>query len=89
MVVDKLEYTKEAQMTSLRGLASASAMLVLAACSGGNRANKAASDSAALLAAASNDANWIIPGKTYAGNRLTGLDEITPVKPTGQTYPAH
>ncbi|HVR47200.1 MAG TPA: PQQ-binding-like beta-propeller repeat protein [Candidatus Binatia bacterium] len=57
--------------------ALAAAILMLAACSGGNGGNKVASDSA-LLAAGSDDANWIIPGKTYAGNRVTGLDEITP-----------
>jgi alcohol dehydrogenase (cytochrome c) len=62
-------------MWSLRALATALAASALAACSGGNNA---ASDSAALLSAASNDANWMIPGKTYAGNRVTGLDEITP-----------
>jgi alcohol dehydrogenase (cytochrome c) len=56
---------------------AATAILVLAACSGGG-GNSAASDSAALLAAGSDDANWVIPGKTYAGNRVTGLDEITP-----------
>ncbi len=60
-----------------RALAAASLIYVLSACSGGNT-NNAASDSAALLAAASDDANWMVPGKTYAGNRLTGLDEITP-----------
>lgn len=73
-----VEYNGEIPMMSLRGLATASAMLVFTACSGGNGANNTSSDSAGLLAAASNDANWIIPGKTYAGNRLTGLDEITP-----------
>src|SRR5579871_1897362 len=57
---------------------AAAAILMLAACSGGNGGNKTASDSAALLAAGSDDANWVIPGKTYAGNRVTGLDEITP-----------
>ncbi|MFY9663366.1 MAG: hypothetical protein WAK19_02845, partial [Candidatus Cybelea sp.] len=64
-------------MASIRALAAASLIYVLSACSGGNT-NNAASDSAALLAAASDDANWMVPGKTYAGNRLTGLDEITP-----------
>jgi alcohol dehydrogenase (cytochrome c) len=62
-------------MITLRLFAIASLVLALAACSGGNNA---ASDSAALLLAGSNDANWMIPGKTYAGNRLTSLDEITP-----------
>lgn len=64
-------------MTSLRALA-ASAIFIFAACSSGNAGNNTASDSAVLLAAGSNDANWVIPGKTYAGNRVTGLDEITP-----------
>lgn len=34
-------------------------------------------DSQALLHAAGDDADWIVPGKTYAGNRLTGLAAIT------------
>ena len=52
---------------------------MLAACSGGNGGNNTASDLTALLAAESHDGQiWIIPGKTYAGNRATGLDEITP-----------
>ncbi|HEY1655026.1 MAG TPA: PQQ-binding-like beta-propeller repeat protein [Candidatus Tumulicola sp.] len=63
---------------SLRAVAIASVIFALAACSGGTSSNNAASDSAALLAASSNDANWLIPGKTYSGNRVTGLDEITP-----------
>ena len=50
-------------------------LLVLAACSGGS---KASPDSATLLQASSDDADWSIPGKTYSGNRMTGLDEISP-----------
>lgn len=64
-------------MAPSNAVAAASVILVLAACSGANGGN-APSDSAALLGAGSNDANWVIPGKTYAGNRVTGLDEITP-----------
>lgn len=64
-------------MMSLRAFAAAS-LFLLAACSGGNGAKSAASDSAALLAADSNDADWLVPGKAYDGNRTTGLDEVTP-----------
>jgi alcohol dehydrogenase (cytochrome c) len=38
----------------------------------------AAVDAAALTAAAGNDADWLLPGKSYANNRYTGLSEITP-----------
>jgi alcohol dehydrogenase (cytochrome c) len=72
---------KETLMTELRLTVTAAILLVLAACSGGAAGNNA-SDSAALLAASSNNANWLIPGKTYAGNRVTGLDEITPANVT-------
>jgi alcohol dehydrogenase (cytochrome c) len=50
-------------------------LLSVPACSGGN---KASPDAATLLQASSDDANWIVPGKTYDGNRVTGLDEISP-----------
>jgi alcohol dehydrogenase (cytochrome c) len=53
-------------------------VLLLAACSGGGNGGKNSPDSATLLQAASDDANWIVPGKTYAGNRVTGLTEISP-----------
>jgi alcohol dehydrogenase (cytochrome c) len=33
-------------------------------------------DSDALLRAAQDDANWVLPAKTYAGNRFTGLRQI-------------
>ena len=33
-------------------------------------------DRAALLAAAHDDGNWILPAKTYAGNRYTNLAQI-------------
>lgn len=65
-------------MSAPRILAIVSVVLILAACTSGSGTNNAASDSAALLAAATDDANWIVPGKTYAGNRVTGLTEITP-----------
>ncbi|MGC2406089.1 MAG: PQQ-binding-like beta-propeller repeat protein [Candidatus Cybelea sp.] len=65
-------------MAPRHALGAASIIFVLTACSGGSGNQNAASDSAALLAAGSNDANWIVPGKTYAGNRVTGLDEIRP-----------
>jgi alcohol dehydrogenase (cytochrome c) len=35
-------------------------------------------DAAALTNAASDDADWLLPGKSYANNRYTGLGEITP-----------
>ncbi len=53
-------------------------VLVLAACSGGGNGGKASPDSATLLRASSDDANWMVPGKTYDGNRMTGLVEISP-----------
>jgi len=36
----------------------------------------AAPDSKALLGAQADDANWILPGKTYQGNRYTALSQI-------------
>lgn len=63
---------------TLRVLATASVVLALSACSGATTGKSAPSDSSALLAAGSDDANWLIPGKSYSGNRVTGLDEITP-----------
>jgi alcohol dehydrogenase (cytochrome c) len=69
---------REMGRTALRTLATGWVILALAACSGGNSGGNTPSDSAALLAAGTNDANWVIPGKSYAGNRVTGLDEITP-----------
>lgn len=65
-------------MGSFRTLLTAVFISSFAACSGGNAGGNSTSDQAALLAAGSNDANWIVPGKTYAGNRVTGLDEIRP-----------
>jgi alcohol dehydrogenase (cytochrome c) len=64
--------------TTWHVLAIASTLALAAACSGGGNATKAGPDSAALLQAGSNDADWIVPGKTYAGNRVTGLSEISP-----------
>jgi alcohol dehydrogenase (cytochrome c) len=51
---------------------------MLTACSGGTNAGKPGPDSAALRQASSDSGDWIIPGKTYGGNRMTALDEITP-----------
>jgi len=64
--------------TALHVLAIASMLSIAAACSGGGNATKAGPDSTALLQAGSNDADWIVPGKTYGGNRVTGLSEISP-----------
>jgi alcohol dehydrogenase (cytochrome c) len=38
----------------------------------------AAPDASALSSAASDDDDWMLPGKTYANNRYTGLGQITP-----------
>ena len=35
-------------------------------------------DAAKLIAAASDDEDWTLPGKTYENNRYTGLNQITP-----------
>jgi alcohol dehydrogenase (cytochrome c) len=64
--------------TALRGLAIVALLSMGAACSGGGNGAKAGPDSAALLQAGSDDADWIVPGKTYGGNRVTGLSEISP-----------
>ena len=64
--------------TALRGLAIVALLSMGAACSGGGNSAKAGPDSAALLQAGSDDADWIVPGKTYGGNRVTGLSEISP-----------
>jgi hypothetical protein len=34
-------------------------------------------DSDTLLNAQHDDTNWVLPAKTYAGNRNTGLKQIT------------
>ena len=41
-------------------------------------ASAAAVDQTALSGAANDDADWLLPGKSYANNRYTGLDQITP-----------
>ncbi|MBV8402326.1 MAG: hypothetical protein JOZ17_26925, partial [Acetobacteraceae bacterium] len=33
-------------------------------------------DAETLLNARNDDANWLLPAKTYAGNRYTGLNQI-------------
>jgi alcohol dehydrogenase (cytochrome c) len=65
-------------MMTLRAVAILFVVLGLASCSGHNAAGGTPSDANALLAAGSDDANWLVPGKAYDGNRVTGLDEITP-----------
>ena len=60
-----------------RRLAILLILSVAAACSGGG-GSSSTSDTAALLQAAANGADWLIPGKTYAGNRLTTLTQIDP-----------
>lgn len=59
-------------------MASASAGTV--AESGASPASSGAGfpDATALGNASSDDADWILPGKTYQNNRYTGLDAITP-----------
>ncbi|HEY5096165.1 MAG TPA: PQQ-binding-like beta-propeller repeat protein [Candidatus Eremiobacteraceae bacterium] len=71
--------------TALRILTIAPILSMLVACSQSSQSGSsqpAWPDSAALLQARSDDADWIIPGKTYAGNRVTGLDEISPANVT-------
>jgi glucose dehydrogenase len=51
-------------------------LLFAAACSGNG--GSSATNSAALLQAGTNGADWLIPGKSYSGNRLTTLTQIDP-----------
>jgi alcohol dehydrogenase (cytochrome c) len=51
--------------------------LALASCGGGSSAPDFP-DAASLTNAASDDGDWILPGKDYANNRYTGLAQITP-----------
>ena len=51
-------------------------LLLAAACSRGG--GSSATDGAALLQAGANGANWLVPGKSYSGNRLTTLTQIDP-----------
>jgi alcohol dehydrogenase (cytochrome c) len=59
-----------------RHLAILPILLLAAACSGSG--GSSASSSAALLQAEANGANWLVPGKSYSGNRLTTLTQINP-----------
>ena len=59
-----------------RHLAILPIFLLAAACSGNG--GSSASDSAALLQAQANGTDWVIPGKSYSGNRLTTLTQIDP-----------
>jgi alcohol dehydrogenase (cytochrome c) len=60
-----------------RRLATIAALSLATSCTGGG--GSAPSGTAApLLQAASDGADWLIPGKTYAGNRLTTLTQIDP-----------
>ena len=61
-----------------RRLATLLILLLAAACSGDG--GSSATDSVALLQAGTNAADWLIPGKTYSGNRLTTLDANRPVQ---------
>lgn len=49
---------------------------LIAGCSGASGGGYP--DDNALLHAANDNADWLVPGKTYMGNRYTGLDQITP-----------
>ena len=60
-----------------RRLASLPILLFAAACSGRGGISSA-SDSTALLQAGTDGADWLIPGKSYSGNRLTTLTQINP-----------
>ncbi len=76
-------------MSKSTALATAAMAVMLSGCSTSTSTTSAASpgpvasassaqpDARALLAAAQNDDDWMIPGKTYGGNRLTGLSQIT------------
>ena len=59
-----------------RHLAILPILLLAAACS--RSGGSSATDSAALLQAETNGANWLVPGKSYSGNRLTTLTQIDP-----------
>jgi len=59
-----------------RRLATLPILLLAAACSGNGGGS--ATNSAALLQAGTNSADWLIPGKSYSGNRLTTLTQIDP-----------
>jgi alcohol dehydrogenase (cytochrome c) len=60
-----------------RRLAILLTLSIAAACSGGG-GGSSTSDTTALLQASTDGADWLIPGKTYAGNRLTTLTQIDP-----------
>lgn len=64
-----------------RCLANLLILALAAGCSGGG--GNAPTGSAALLQAGSDAADWLIPGKTYAGNRLTTLSQIDPANVAG------
>jgi alcohol dehydrogenase (cytochrome c) len=51
--------------------------LALASCNGGS-SGTSFPDANALLNAATNDNDWVLPGKDYANNRYSGLTQITP-----------
>ncbi|HEV7178276.1 MAG TPA: PQQ-binding-like beta-propeller repeat protein [Candidatus Baltobacteraceae bacterium] len=58
-------------------LATLLALSLVAGCSGGGGSGSS-NTAAPLLQAASDGADWLVPGKTYAGNRLTTLTQIDP-----------
>jgi quinoprotein glucose dehydrogenase len=63
-----------------RRLATIFALLLSTACSGSNAPSGAAAASASPAPSLQGDAgaDWLAPGKTFAGNRLTALTQITP-----------
>jgi alcohol dehydrogenase (cytochrome c) len=55
----------------------------LAGCSNAAAGPAAGPNRNALLDAGSDNANWLIPGKTYSGNRYTALNQVTPQNVSG------
>ena len=58
-------------------LATILALSLVAGCSGGGGGGSS-NTAAPLLQSASDGADWLVPGKTYGGNRLTTLTQIDP-----------
>ncbi|MGZ3515868.1 MAG: outer membrane protein assembly factor BamB family protein [Vulcanimicrobiaceae bacterium] len=59
--------------------AALSIATLLAACTGSSTSGPSANapDAQTLLQSARDDDDWIVPAKTYGGNRTTGLDAVT------------
>lgn len=81
IVTSLVACTQTTQSTTTSAETSSSSPGVATATSSASAESSASAspgpDASALLNAAADDDNWLIWGKTYAGNRLTGLDGIT------------